>query len=102
MLAALRPIASARCEGWGGHLMELNGEPDHVHLLIALPPNLDLSAFVNNLKTTTSRLLRRDFPQLRKVYRKPVFWSRSYCVVSCGGAPLSIIKQYIEQQKEPE
>ena len=102
MLTALRSIAAARSEGWGGELMEFNGEPDHVHLLIALPPNLDLSGFVNNLKTTTSRLLRRDFPELRKVYRSPVFWSRSYCIVSCGGAPLSIIKQYIEQQKEPE
>ena len=89
MLTALRSIAAARSEGWGGELMQFNGEPDHVHLLIALPPNLDLSGFVNNLKTTTSRLLRRDFPELRKVYRNPVFWSRSYCIVSCGGAPLS-------------
>ena len=102
MLTALRSIAAARSEGWGGELMQFNGEADHVHLLIALPPNLDLSGFVNNLKTTTSRLLRRDFPELWKVYRNPVFWSRSYCIVSCGGAPLSIIKQYIEQQKEPE
>jgi putative transposase len=55
--------------------------------------------FVKNLKTTCSRLTRRDFSDhLKRVYRKPVFWSRSYCIISCGGAPLSIIKQYIEQQ----
>ena len=80
--------------------MEFNGEADHVHLLIALPPNLDLSGFVNNLKTTSSRLIRKEFAaKLARVYwKKPVFWSRSYCIISCGRAPLSILKQYIEQQ----
>jgi putative transposase len=82
--------------------MEFNGEVDHVHLLIALPPNLDLSVFVNNLKTTSSRLIRKEFAaKMNRVYRKPVFWSRSYCIISCGGAPLSILKQYIEQQRSP-
>ena len=99
MLARFKEIAEARCSGWGGHLMELNGEADHVHLLIALPPNLDLSKFVNNLKTTSSRLLRKEFAEkVKRVYRKGVFWSRSYCIISCGGAPLSTLKQYIEQQ----
>jgi len=103
MLDRVREIAAARCEGWGGRLLEMNGEPDHVHLLIALPPNLDLSNFVNNLKTTSSRLVRKEFADhLAGTYRKPVLWSRSYCIVSCGGAPLSIIKQYIEQQERPE
>lgn len=103
MLDRFREIAAARCEGWGGKIMEVNGEPDHVHLLISLPPNLDLSRFVNNLKTTTSRLIRKEFAaEVNRVYRKPVFWSRSYCVISCGGAPLSVIKQYIEQQAAPE
>jgi putative transposase len=103
MLDRLREIAAARCEGWGGSLLEMNGEPDHAHLLVALPPNLDLSSFVNNLKTTTSRLVRKEFAEhLAPVYRKPVLWSRSYCIVSCGGAPLSIIKPYIEQQERPE
>jgi putative transposase len=91
-----------RCKGWRGQLVEFNGEADHIHLLIALPPNLDLSVFVNNLKTTSSRLIRKEFAaKLNRVYRKPVFWSRSYCIISCGGAPLSILKQYIEQQENP-
>jgi putative transposase len=103
MLERFRDIATARCEGWGGKLLEVNGEVDHIHLLIALPPNLDLSNFVNNLKTTSSRLLRKEFAQhLAAVYRKPAFWSRSYCIISGGGAPLSIIKQYIEQQERLE
>ena len=70
---------------------------------MSLPPNLDLSRFVNNVKTTSSRLVRREFGnQLRCVYHKPVFWSRSYCIISRGGAPLSVIKQYVEQQSAPE
>jgi len=59
MLARVREMAATRCTGWG--LLEFNGEADHVHLLVALPPNLDLSRFVNNLKTTSSRLLRKKF-----------------------------------------
>jgi putative transposase len=103
IISRLKEIAEVRCKGWGGRLMEFNGEVDHVHLLIALPPNLDLSVFVNNLKTTSSRLIRKEFAaKMSRVYRKPVFWSRSYCIISCGGAPLSILKQYIEQQRSPE
>ena len=60
------------------------------------------SASRNNLKTTSSRLVRREYTrQLSRVYRKPVFWSRSYCIISCGGAPLSVITQCVEQQKAP-
>ncbi len=103
MLDRLRAIAEARCEGWGGKLIEFNGESDHVHLLISLPPNLDLSRFVNNLKTTSSRLLRKEFAaEVNRFYRKPVLWSRSYCIVTCGGAPLTVLKQYIERQESPE
>jgi len=103
MLNRFREISEMRCEGWGGTLIECNGEPDHVHLLISLPPSLELSGFVNNLKTTTSRLMRKEFSdELHRIYTKPVLWSRSYCIVSCGGAPLSIIRQYIEQQERPE
>ena len=104
MLARFKEIADARCDGWGGKLVEVNGERDHVHMLVSLPPNLDLSRFANNLKTTTSRLIRKEFAAevSRVYYRKPVLWSRSYCIVSCGGAALAVIKQYIEQQEAPE
>lgn len=103
MLHQMEEIVRQRCEGWGGELLELNGEADHVHLLVSLPPTAELSKFVNNLKTTSSRLLRRDFKDhLSKFYYKPVFWSRSYCVVSCGGAPLEVIKKYIEGQETPD
>jgi putative transposase len=103
MLDMLQDIVAPRCKDWGGEPMELNGEADHVHALISLPPNLDLSRFVNNVKTTTSRLMRRDFArELRRVDRKPVFWSRSYCMISRSGAPLSVIKPYVKQQRAPD
>ena len=103
MLDAFNEQARERCEAWGGKLIEMNGEADHVHLLVELPPSIALAAFVNALKTGTSRRLRNQFSQhLAAFYSKPTLWSRSYCILSCGGAPLEIIKQYIQQQDRPE
>lgn len=99
MLDDFEAQARARCEAWGGRLIEVNGEADHVHLLLELPPSAALADFVNALKTGTSRRLRNTFAaHLAAFYSKPVLWSRSYCVLSCGGAPLAVIRQYIEQQ----
>ncbi len=103
MLARLREILAATTAKWSGELIECTGEADHVHLLISLRPTIQLSTFVNNLKTVSSRLIRKDFGrELSRWYRKPVFWSRSYCIISCGGAPLSVLRQYIEQQQGTE
>ena len=104
MLERLKVICTELTEKWDCELLEFNGEADHVHLLLALNPKVAPSVFVNNLKTVSSRLIRKDFKEeLSKVYyKKPVFWSRSYCVMTCGGAPLSVIKQYIEQQEMPD
>ena len=75
----------------------------HVHLLVEMNPKAAPSVIANNFKTVTSRLLRKQFGEaLNQVYRKPVLWSRSHFVASCGGAPLSVIKRYIEQQERPE
>ncbi|QXX76678.1 IS200/IS605 family transposase [Methylovirgula sp. HY1] len=99
MRASFSEQAGERCEAWGGELLECNGEADHVHLLFTLPPTVALSAFVNALKTGTSRRLRKEFAEhLRRFYRKPVLWSRSYCVISSGGAPLDLLKTYIQNQ----
>jgi putative transposase len=103
MIDRFRELARERCEAWRGGLMEMDGEADHVHLLVSLPPTAEPAKFVNNLKTTTSRLLRRDFAaELGKFYRKPVLWSASYFIVSCGGAPLETIKKYIQDQETPK
>ena len=103
MLDRFAELARERVDAWGGRLIEVNGEADHVHLLFTLPPKYAVSDFVNALKTGTSRRLRSEFPeQVRQFYHQPVLWSRSYCVISCGGAPLAVIRQYIEQQERPE
>jgi putative transposase len=99
MLARLHEICAATAMKWESELMEFNGEPDHVHLLLSLNPKVPPAVFVNNLKTVTSRLIRKDFARdVNRVYWKRVFWSRTYCILSCGGAPLSVIKQYISNQ----
>lgn len=98
-MGRLQEISTRIIGSWDGELLELNGEADHLHLLISIPPKVAPSDLVNNLKTVTSRLIRKEFKDhLGKIYQKPVFWSRSYCIITCGGAPLSVIKQYIEQQ----
>lgn len=100
ILARLKEIFAATLVKWECELLEFNGEPEHVHLLVSLNPKVQLSTLVNNLKTVSSRLIRKEFgTELAERYRKPVFWNRTYCVLTCGGAPLSVIKQYIEQQQ---
>ena len=85
---------------WDCELIQCDGEPDHLHLLISANPKIQPSKMVNSLKTATSRLVRKEFSEhLKTYYWKPVFYSRSYCLISCGGAPLDIIKQYLEQQE---
>ena len=87
-------------KSWDCELLECNGEPDHLHLLISASPKIQPSKMVNSLKTATSRLVRKSFPEhLSRFYWKPFFYSRSYCLISCGGAPLEIIKQYLLQQE---
>ncbi len=80
---------------WECNLIEFNGEPDHIHMLLELNPKIALSTFINNLKTVSSRYIRKDFSNhLSKFYyNNPIFWSRSYCILTCGGAPLSVIEQ---------
>ena len=104
ILARLKEICEQLTEKWECELLEFNGEADHLHLLLSLNPKVAPSIFVNNLKTVTSRLIRKEFSEHVKKYywKKPVFWSRSYCILSCGGAPLTVLKQYIEQQNAPE
>ena len=97
----LRAIFGKVCTGFEAHLIEVDGEDDHVHLLVEYPPKLAVSALVNSLKGGSSRLLRKELPDIRDRYWKGVLWSPSYFASSCGGAPISIIRQYIEQQQTP-
>lgn len=102
MLKRLDEIFGATAEKWECEVLEFNGESDHVHLLVSLNPKVRLTVFINNMKTVSSRLLRKEYAEhLSGYYRDRVLWSRSYCLLSCGGAPLSVIKEYIAQQAEP-
>jgi len=83
-------------------LKEFNGEEDHIHMLIHYPPKVSLSKLVNSLKGVSSRRLRQNWPQLEEKYYKGVLWSPSYFAASCGGAPIEIIKKYIEDQNTPQ
>ena len=94
-----KEVVAEICKDFGAELKECNGEGDHVHMLIQYPPTVQLSKMVNNLKSVTSRRMRANFIDLRVAYNKLVLWSRSYFAGSCGGAPLEIIKQYIQNQQ---
>ena len=84
-------------------MVEFNGEEDHVHLLVDYNPKVQLSKFVNNLKTVSSRLIRKEFSsQVGRFYYKPVFWTGAYFVASCGGVTLEQLKAYVQNQNTPE
>lgn len=101
VLDRARGILADLAVAWGGSLLECNGEADHLHALLDMPPRVRPSDLVNNLKTVTSRRLRAEFPALRAAYRRPVLWSPSYCLLTAGGAPIEILRQYVEQQNRP-
>jgi putative transposase len=101
ILNAMRSILEKVCLDFEAKLVEFDGEADHVHLLVHYPPKVAISKLVNSLKGVSSRHLRRRFPELENWYWQGMLWSPSYFAGSCGGAPISIIRQYIEQQKTP-
>lgn len=103
MLDRASMLLGQLCSAWEGTLLECSGESDHLHALVDMPPKVRPSDLVNNLKTVLSRQLRKEFPALRSAYRgKPVLWSPSYCLISAGGAPIEILRQYVENQKRPD
>ena len=103
-LAYMKEIFEKVCKDFGAELVEFNGETDHVHLLVEYPPRVALSTLVNSLKGVSSRKLRQKFKEFQKEYwgDKAKLWSRSYFVASVGGAPIEILKEYIENQRVPD
>ena len=79
-------------------LVEWNHDKDYIHILFKAHPNSELSKFINAYKSASSRLIKRDFPHIRKKLWKEMFWSRSFCLLTAGGAPIDTIKKYIENQ----
>jgi putative transposase len=101
-LERMEEIMRDVCAGSGAELAEFNREPEHVHLLVNFPPTVAVSRLVNSLKGVSSRRLRQEFPDLRRQYwRARRLRSESYFAGSVGGAPISVLRQYIEQQDHP-
>lgn len=89
------------CQDFESELVEMDGEDDYVHLLVSYPPKVQVAELVNSLKGASARKLRNRHREIRKMSWKGNLWSPSYFAASCGGAPISIIRSYIEQQRTP-
>ncbi|PFA32220.1 IS200/IS605 family transposase [Bacillus cereus] len=87
-------------ENYNIKLVEWNHDVDHVHILFKAHPNTEMTKFINAYKSASSRLIKRDFPQVRKRLWKEMFWSRSFCLLTTGGSPIDAVKKYIENQGE--
>jgi putative transposase len=99
ILRELKVIFDSVCKDFGCQLIEFDGQDDHVHLLVNYPPKVAISSLVNSLKGVSSRLIRKKkYPSIQKALWGNSLWSPSYFAGSCGGAPLEIVKQYIQQQ----
>ena len=98
-ISSLKNILSNVCNDFESELIECNGEEDHVHLLINYPPKVSIAKLVNSLKGVSSRKLKQIHPELNEKYFKGALWTPSYFSGSCGGAPLDIIKKYVQSQR---
>ena len=103
MLNRLHEILSDLCQKWDCKLIAFNGESDHIHLLFQYYPQMDLSKFINNIKSVSSRRIRSEFAEhVNSIYWKDVLWNESYFIASCGGVTVSVLRQYIENQNAPD
>ena len=102
MLTRCEQVMRDVCAQMGAGLREFHGDQDHVHLLVRYPPKLPVSTLVNRLKGVSAHYLRTEFTgRINPHLMRGHLWSPSYLAASCGGAPPTIIKDYIEQQKRP-
>lgn len=102
VLEYLKPIFFKVCDDFEAELVEFDGEYDYVHLLINYPPKVSVSKLVNSLKGASSQRIRKvNFLSVKNALWGNSFWSPSYFAGSCGGAPIEVIRKYIEEQKTP-
>jgi putative transposase len=103
ILSRCEDVMRQVCTDFDAELREFNGEGDHVHLLVHYPPQVALSRLVNSLKGVASRRLRVEYAShIRRYLWGGHLWSPSYFAGSCGGAPVSVVREYIENQKRPD
>ena len=102
MIQRLEEIVKELLGKWYCKSIEVNGEKDHLHVLFQYTPQVQLSKLVNNLKTVSSRYLKKEFPErFSEFYWKDALWSSSYYVSSCGGVTVDILKKYVQEQDRP-
>lgn len=102
MLDTLKKIYHETCEQMQCELLEFGGEHDHVHMMVSVHPKIAISNLIGKLKGKSSYVLRKKYwNSIKKKLWGNHLWSPSYCVVSCGGASLDIVKAYIKNQKKP-
>ena len=95
-----KEIFSYIAPSYGITLEEWNHDEDHVHVMFRAKPATEISRFINAYKTASSRLLKKEYPEIRKKLWKEYFWSKSFCLITAGGAPIEVIREYIESQGE--
>lgn len=96
---AVYGIIRGICDERGYRIVEMNGEPDHLHLLVETGTDMKPQEFVNVIKTKTARFARRDYAnELSRWYREPLFWSDSYFIATVGANTADIVKEYIRNQ----
>ena len=93
-----REIFEYIAPGYGITLEEWNHDVDHVHVMFRASPSTEICKFINAYKSASSRLLKKEYPEIRQKLWKEAFWSQSYCLLTAGGAPIEVIRQYIESQ----
>lgn len=79
-------------------LVQWNNDKDHVHIMFKAHPKTELTKFINAYKSASSRIIKKEFPYVKKYLWKEMFWSKSFCLLTTGGAPIEVIKKYIEEQ----
>ena len=93
-----RTLFEAIAPNYKIEVLEWNYDQDHIHILFKAQPKTELSKFINAYKSASSRVLKKEFPSVRKQLWQDMFWSRSFCLLSSGGAPIEVIQQYIKEQ----
>ena len=93
-----RTLFEAIAPNYKIEVLEWNHDQDHVHILFKAQPKTELSKFINAYKSASSRVLKKEFPSIREQLWQDMFWSRSFCLLSSGGAPIEVIQQYIKEQ----
>lgn len=96
----LRSIFERIGENYHIEIEEWNHDTDHIHVLFRAHPRTELTKFINAYKSASSRLIKKDHPELKKSLWKEMFWSRSFCLLTTGGASIDVIRRYIETQGE--